>query len=45
MTIDDVKRVYEVFLDEARSSDNLREYEQYFMFNDLSSMNFYYSFP
>ncbi|CAF3611302.1 unnamed protein product [Rotaria sp. Silwood1] len=38
VTIDDVKRVYEVFLDEARSSDNLREYEQYFMFNDLSSM-------
>ncbi|CAF4788038.1 unnamed protein product [Rotaria sp. Silwood1] len=37
VTIDDVKRVYEVFLDEARSSDNLREYEQYFMFNDLSS--------
>ncbi|CAF2975021.1 unnamed protein product [Rotaria sp. Silwood2] len=37
VAIDDVKRVYEVFLDEARSSDNLREYEQYFMFNDLSS--------
>lgn len=36
VTIEDVKRVYEVFLDEARSSDNLREYEQYFMFNDLS---------
>ncbi len=39
VTVDDVKRVYEVFLDEARSSDNLREYEQYFMFNDLTSMN------
>ncbi len=38
VTVDDVKRVYEVFLDEARSSDNLREYEQYFMFNDLTSM-------
>jgi len=37
VTVDDVKRVYEVFLDEARSSDNLREYEQYFMFNDLNS--------
>ncbi|CAF4651353.1 unnamed protein product, partial [Rotaria sp. Silwood2] len=37
VAIEDVKRVYEVFLDEARSSDNLREYEQYFMFNDLSS--------
>ncbi|CAF0824843.1 unnamed protein product [Adineta steineri] len=37
VTVDDVKRVYEVFLDEARSSDNLREYEQYFMFNDLTS--------
>ncbi len=40
VTVDDVKRVYEVFLDEARSSDNLREYEQYFMFNDLTSMYF-----
>ena len=38
VTVDDVKRVYEVFLDEARSSDNLREYEQYFMFNDLTCM-------
>lgn len=37
VTVDDIKRVYEVFLDEARSSDNLREYEQYFMFNDLSN--------
>ncbi|CAF3979825.1 unnamed protein product [Rotaria sp. Silwood2] len=37
VTVDDIKRVYEVFLDEARSSDNLREYEQYFMFNDLTS--------
>ncbi|CAF0895437.1 unnamed protein product [Rotaria sordida] len=37
VSIEDVKRVYEVFLDEARSSDNLREYEQYFMFNDLSN--------
>ncbi|CAF4756217.1 unnamed protein product, partial [Rotaria socialis] len=37
VTVDDVKRVYEVFLDEARSSDNLREYEQYFMFNDLTT--------
>jgi hypothetical protein len=27
----------EVFLDEARSSDNLREYEQYFLFNDQQS--------
>jgi len=40
VTVDDVKRVYEVFLDEARSSENLREYEQYFMFNDLSSKIF-----
>ncbi len=38
VNIDDVKRVYEVFLDEARSSDNLREYEQFFMFNDLSKI-------
>ncbi|UJR36031.1 hypothetical protein I4U23_028769 [Adineta vaga] len=37
VTVEDVKRVYEVFLDEARSSDNLREYEQYFMFNDLTT--------
>ncbi|CAF3664555.1 unnamed protein product [Rotaria socialis] len=37
VTIDDVKRVYAVFLDEARLSDNLREYKQHFMFNDLSN--------
>jgi len=37
VTVEDVKRVYEVFLDEARSSENLREYEQYFMFNDLNT--------
>lgn len=41
MTVDDIKRVYEVFLDEVRSSDNLREHQQYFMFNDLICM---YSF-
>ncbi|CAF1210368.1 unnamed protein product, partial [Didymodactylos carnosus] len=34
VTVDDVKRVYEVFLDEARSSEMLKEYEQYFLFND-----------
>ncbi len=39
VTVDDVKRVYEVFLDEARSSENLREYEHYFMFNDLSNIS------
>ncbi|CAF1284778.1 unnamed protein product [Rotaria magnacalcarata] len=37
VTIDDVKRAYEVFLDDARFSNNLHEYEQYFMFNDLSN--------
>lgn len=37
VSVEDVKRVYEVFLDEARSSENLREYEQYFMFNDLKT--------
>ncbi|CAF1369951.1 unnamed protein product [Didymodactylos carnosus] len=38
VTVDDVKRVYEVFLDEARSSEMLKEYEQYFLFNDSERM-------
>ena len=39
--MEDIKRVYEVFLDEVRSSDNLREYEQYFMFNDLNCISLF----
>jgi len=35
VTIDDVKRVYALFLDESRSTQFLREYQQEFMFNEL----------
>jgi RuvB-like protein 2 len=33
--IDDVKRVYSLFLDESRSSQFLKEYQQEFMFNEV----------
>jgi len=33
--IDDVKRVYSLFLDESRSSQFLKEYQQEFMFNEM----------
>ena len=32
--IDDIKRVYSLFLDECRSSQFLKEYQQEFMFNE-----------
>lgn len=35
VTIDDVKRVYALFLDESRSTQFLREYQQEFMFNEM----------
>ncbi|GFY69642.1 ruvB-like 2 [Trichonephila inaurata madagascariensis] len=35
VTIPDVKRVYTLFLDEARSSQYLKEYQEDFMFNEL----------
>ncbi|GFQ81724.1 ruvB-like 2 [Trichonephila clavata] len=35
VNISDVKRVYTLFLDEARSSQYLKEYQEDFMFNEL----------
>ncbi|XP_033751881.1 ruvB-like 2 [Pecten maximus] len=35
--VDDIKRVYSLFLDESRSSQFLKEYQQEFMFNEMSS--------
>ncbi|KAI8783443.1 ruvB-like 2 [Biomphalaria glabrata] len=32
--VDDIKRVYSLFLDESRSTQFLKEYQQEFMFND-----------
>lgn len=32
--IDDIKRVYSLFLDERRSSQFLKEYQQEFMFSE-----------
>ncbi|GAB6028616.1 RuvB-like 2 [Chamberlinius hualienensis] len=37
VTIDDVKRVYALFIDESRSTQFLREYQQEFMFNELGA--------
>lgn len=36
VSIDDIKRVYTLFLDEARSSEFLKEYEQNFLFNEIT---------
>lgn len=37
VSINDVKRVYSLFLDESRSSQFLREFQQEFMFNEMHS--------
>ncbi|XP_052802824.1 ruvB-like 2 [Mya arenaria] len=34
--VDDIKRVYSLFLDESRSTQFLKEYQQEFMFNEYS---------
>jgi RuvB-like protein 2 len=33
--VEDVKKVYTLFLDEKRSQQYLKEYQQEFMFNEL----------
>ncbi|CAG2248369.1 INO80J [Mytilus edulis] len=35
--VDDIKRVYSLFLDESRSTQFLKEYQQAFMFNELGA--------
>ncbi|CAH1786220.1 unnamed protein product [Owenia fusiformis] len=35
VNVDDIKRVYALFLDESRSTQFLKEYQQEFMFNEL----------
>lgn len=39
VSIDDIKRVYTLFLDESRSSEFLKEYEQNFLFSEIASTN------
>ena len=34
MSVDDIRRVYSLFLDESRSSQFLKEYHQEFMFSE-----------
>ncbi|CAG5128259.1 unnamed protein product [Candidula unifasciata] len=34
--VDDIKRVYSLFLDESRSTQFLKEYQQEFMFNEMN---------
>lgn len=36
VSIDDIKRVYKLFLDESRSSEFLKEYEQNFLFSEIT---------
>jgi len=40
VNIDDIKRVYKIFLDESRSSEFLKEYEQNFLFSEISKLAF-----
>jgi hypothetical protein len=35
VSIEDIKRVYTLFLDESRSSEFLKDYEQNFLFNEI----------
>lgn len=37
VSIEDIKRVYKLFLDESRSSEFLKEYEQNFLFSEITS--------
>jgi len=39
VTMADVKRVYSLFIDEARSEEFLRQYQQQFMFNEVNGTN------
>ena len=34
MSVDDIKRVYSLFLDESRSTQFLKEYHQEFLFSE-----------
>ena len=34
VSVDDIKRVYSLFLDESRSTQFLKEYQQEFLFHD-----------
>lgn len=34
--VDDIKRVYSLFLDESRSTQYMKEYQDAFLFNELS---------
>jgi RuvB-like protein 2 len=36
VNIEDVRRVYSLFLDECRSTQFLKEYQDEFMFNEMS---------
>ena len=35
MSVEDIKRVYSLFLDESRSTTFLKEYQQEFMFHEM----------
>jgi len=39
VNIDDIKRVYTLFLDESRSSEFLKEYEQNFLFSEIAPVD------
>ena len=41
VSIDDIKRVYTLFLDESRSSEFLKDYEQNILFNEIRKILFF----
>ena len=42
--MDDIKRVYSLFLDESRSTQFLKEYQQEFMFNEMGTGTIHLTF-
>ena len=44
VSVDDIKRVYSLFLDESRSTQFLKEYQQEFMFHEVGKcFNLYHT--
>lgn len=42
--VEDIKRVYSLFLDEARSSQYMKEYQDSFLFNEACESLFWFYF-
>ena len=42
VSVDDIKRVYSLFLDESRSTQFLKEYQSEFMFHEMGEFSLYF---